>query len=74
MEDRSVLERLATVETKMVHIEKDLQEIARGVAALTALANQGKGSLKTFLWLGGLVAGVVGLVGSAIGFNIGIGR
>lgn len=76
--DRDLLERVVSLESKtdvrMDRMERDIAEIKENVRQLTALANRGKGSLATFLWMGGLVAGIVGLIGAFAGFFTGVGR
>lgn len=62
-----VIERLVKVETKQDRMEHDLHSIALSLTELKALANQGRGSLRTFLWMGGLVTGLIGLLGAAAG-------
>lgn len=67
-----LLERVIMVEAEQKAMKEKLDKISDAQDKLLALANQGKGSLRTFLWIGGLVAGIVGLAGSVAGFHIGI--
>lgn len=79
MDNNSILERVAKLETeqhvRLARMEKELAEIHKGLAELRAYANQGKGSLRTFLWMGGLSVSLIGLLGTIIGaFGIKIGQ
>jgi len=44
MAERTDVERLAVLETKMESVEKSLDNLAREVAKLTAVMNKGKGA------------------------------
>lgn len=69
--DRHLIERVVVLETehrvRMDRLEKELVEIHRNLTELRALANQGKGSLRTFLWMGGLSVTLIGLAGTILG-------
>lgn len=69
-----LLQRIVVIETENRSMQQSIKEIERTQKELLALANQGKGSLRTFLWIGGLVAGLVGLLSSMAGFYTGIHR
>jgi DNA-directed RNA polymerase alpha subunit len=47
-------------------ITKDMKELSNSVRALESLATQGKSSLRTLLWIGGIIAAIITFV-----FNIG---
>ena len=69
---KTELERIAAMEAKIDRVETDIHAIFQNVSELKALANQGRGSLQTFLWIGGLVTGLVGLLGASAGFVFGV--
>jgi hypothetical protein len=55
-------ERIVRLETRLDRMELDIHTINNNLAELKALANQGRGSLQTFLWIGGLIAGLIGVL------------
>jgi len=72
MSDRSLVERIAALETKQDVMGEDILDIKRELRQLTALANKGRGSLATMLWVGGFVSAAVGFIGSLIGYMKGM--
>lgn len=73
-----LLQRVSALESstdvKFERIEKDIGEIKENIRQLTALANKGRGSLSTFLWMGGLIVGLAAIMGSLTGFWAGINK
>lgn len=66
-----ISERIASLETNHDIMKEDIGEIKSDIKELTRLANQGKGSLATILWVGGFIAAAIGVVSSLIGFSFG---
>lgn len=71
MDDRAIAERITALEVKHDHLREDIGEIKQHVKQLTALANRGRGSLATMLWVGGVLAAILGAASSLIGFFVG---
>lgn len=69
----SVEERIAIIETRLDRMQEDVHNINTNIVELKALANQGRGSLRTFLWLGGLMTALITLLATVVpnfqGFN-----
>jgi hypothetical protein len=68
-------ERLVRVETMVEAIAEDIHRLERvieaqaaSIATLTALANQGRGGLRTLWALGGLIGLAASLAGAAAGW------
>lgn len=53
-------ERLARIESCLEQMKMDIHELRAGQTELNAVANQGKGALRTLLWLGGGAGMLVG--------------
>jgi hypothetical protein len=58
-EEKDVQAQLAVMNTQIQTLTKTVDGLVEEVKALTALANQGKGSLRTLLIVGGLWTGLV---------------
>lgn len=71
MDDRMLTERIAALEVKHDHMREDITEIKHNLRQLTELANRGRGSLATMLWVGGALAAMLGAASSLIGFFVG---
>ena len=59
--------QLAVMNTQIQTLTKTVDGLVEEVKALTALANQGKGSLRTLLIVGGLWTGLVAFLSFAAG-------
>ena len=57
----------AALAVKHIRLETAVDVLAEEVKSLTALANQGKGSLRTLLIVGGLWTGLVAFLSFAAG-------
>jgi len=66
-EDIDVRSQLAVMNAQIQTLTKTVDVLAEEVKALTALANQGKGSLRTLLIVGGLWTGLVAFLSFAAG-------
>jgi hypothetical protein len=66
-EEMDVRAQLAVVQSQLALLAKTVDALAEEVKALTALANQGKGSLRTLLIIGGLWTGIVAFLSFAAG-------
>jgi len=60
-------EQLAVMQSQIQALTKTVDALAEEVKLLTALANQGKGSLRTLLIVGGLWTGLVAFLSFAAG-------
>jgi chromosome segregation ATPase len=52
-------EQYETIVHTLQQVKTDMQELSAAVRSLESLATQGKTSLKTLLWLGGLIAAFI---------------
>ncbi len=66
-DDIDVRSQLAVMNAQIQTLTKTVDVLAEEVKTLTALANQGKGSLRTLLILGGLWTGLVAFLSFAAG-------
>ncbi len=66
-EEADLRSQLAVMNAQIEYITKTMNTLAEEVKILTALANQGKGSLRTLLIVGGLWTGVVAFLSFAAG-------
>ena len=66
-EDIDVRSQLAVMNAQIQTLTKTVDVLAEEVKTLTALANQGKGSLRTLLIVGGLWTGLVAFLSFAAG-------
>lgn len=66
-DDIDVHSQLAVMNAQIQTLTKTVDVLAEEVKSLTALANQGKGSLRTLLIVGGLWTGLVAFLSFAAG-------
>lgn len=66
-EEQDVRAQLAVMNAQIQTLTKMVDALAEEVKTLTALANQGKGSLRTLLIIGGLWTGIVAFLSFAAG-------
>jgi hypothetical protein len=66
-EEMDMRAQLAVVQAQLQALTKTVDSLASEVKNLTALANQGKGSLRTLLIIGGLWTGIVAFLSFAAG-------
>ncbi len=66
-DDIDVRSQLAVMNAQIQILTKTVDALAEEVKTLTALANQGKGSLRTLLIVGGLWTGLVAFLSFAAG-------
>ena len=66
-EEMDVRSQLAVMQAQIQLLTKTVDALAEEVKTLTALANQGKGSIRTLLILGGLWTGLVAFLSFAAG-------
>jgi len=66
-EEKDVQAQLAVMNTQIQALTKTVDVLAEEVKSLTALANQGKGSLRTLLIIGGLWTGLIAFLSFAAG-------
>ena len=66
-DDIDVRSQLAVMNAQIQTLTKTVDVLAEEVKMLTALANQGKGSLRTLLIVGGLWTGLVAFLSFAAG-------
>jgi hypothetical protein len=66
-DDIDVRSQLAVMNAQIQTLTKTVDVLAEEVKSLTALANQGKGSLRTLLIVGGLWTGLVAFLSFAAG-------
>ena len=66
-EEMDVRAQLAVMQSQIQLLTKTVDALAEEVKSLTALANQGKGSIRTLLILGGLWTGLVAFLSFAAG-------
>ena len=66
-EELDVRSQLAVMQAQIQLLTKTVDALAEEVKTLTALANQGKGSIRTLLILGGLWTGLVAFLSFAAG-------
>jgi hypothetical protein len=66
-DDIDVRSQLAVMNAQIQTLTKTVDVLAEEVKTLTALANQGKGSLRTLLIIGGLWTGLVAFLSFAAG-------
>lgn len=66
-DDIDVRSQLAVMNAQIQTLTKTVDLLADEVKALTAFANQGKGSLRTLLIVGGLWTGLVAFLSFAAG-------
>lgn len=66
-EEMDVRAQLAVMQSQIALLTKTVDALAEEVKTLTALANQGKGSLRTLLIIGGLWTGIVAFLSFAAG-------
>ena len=66
-EEMDVRAQLAVMQAQIQLLTKTVDVLAEEVKTLTALANQGKGSIRTLLILGGLWTGLVAFLSFAAG-------
>jgi hypothetical protein len=66
-EELDVRSQLAVMNAQIQTLTKTVDVLAEEVKTLTALANQGKGSLRTLLIVGGLWTGIVAFLSFAAG-------
>jgi hypothetical protein len=66
-DDNDVRSQLAVMNAQIQTLTKTVDVLAEEVKTLTALANQGKGSLRTLLIVGGLWTGLVAFLSFAAG-------
>jgi hypothetical protein len=70
-DDIDVRSQLAVMNAQIQTLTKTVDVLAEEVKSLTALANQGKGSLRTLLIVGGLWTGLVAFLSFAAGIFLG---
>jgi|TARA_B100001964_G_C13836137_1_gene423734 hypothetical protein len=51
---------LATIKVEVNHIKKQVKDLSTEQKKLSAYANMGKGGLKVLIWVGYIIAGVIG--------------
>lgn len=66
-EEKDMRSQLAVMNVQIQTLTKTVNDLAEEVKTLTALANQGKGSLRTLLIIGGLWTGIVAFLSFAAG-------
>lgn len=66
-EEMDMKAQLAVMQAQLQALTKTVDSLAAEVKNLTALANQGKGSLRTLLIIGGLWTGIVAFLSFAAG-------
>ena len=66
-EEKDMNAQLAVMNTQIQTLTKTVDGLVDEVISLTALANQGKGSLRTLLIVGGLWTGIVAFLSFAAG-------
>jgi hypothetical protein len=66
-EDIDMRSQLAVMQAQIQLLTKTVDMLAEEVKALTALANQGKGSIRTLLILGGLWTALIAFLSFAAG-------
>ena len=66
-EEMDVRAQLAVMQSQIQLLTKTVDALTEEVKSLTALANQGKGSLRTLLIVGGLWTGLVAFLSFAAG-------
>lgn len=66
-EELDVRAQLAIMQTQLAALTKTVDALTEEVKSLTALANQGKGSIRTLLIIGGLWTGLVAFLSFAAG-------
>jgi hypothetical protein len=66
-EDIDMRSQLAVMQAQIQLLTKTVDVLAEEVKALTALANQGKGSIRTLLILGGLWTALIAFLSFAAG-------
>lgn len=66
-EENDLRSQLAVMNTQIECLTKTVDVLTEEVKILTALANQGKGSLRTLLIIGGIWTGVVAFLSFAAG-------
>ena len=66
-EELDVRAQLAVMQAQIQLLTKTVDALTEEVKSLTALANQGKGSIRTLLILGGLWTGLVAFLSFAAG-------
>jgi hypothetical protein len=66
-DDIDVRSQLAVMNAQIQTLTKTVDVLAEEVKSLTALANQGKGSLRTLLIVGGLWTGLVAFLSFTAG-------
>jgi hypothetical protein len=66
-EEMDVRAQLAVMRAQIELLTKTVDTLAEEVKSLTALANQGKGSIRTLLIIGGLWTGFVAFLSFAAG-------
>lgn len=66
----AIADRLARLETKQEMLansmKHDIEEMKKSLDILTALANRGQGSIKTFLYIGGAITGLVAVANTVL--------
>jgi hypothetical protein len=66
-DDLDMRSQLAVMQAQIQLLTKTVDVLAEEVKALTALANQGKGSIRTLLILGGLWTALIAFLSFAAG-------
>jgi len=66
-EEKDLRSQLAVMNTQIECLTKTVDVLTEEVKILTALANQGRGSLRTLLIIGGIWTGVVAFLSFAAG-------
>lgn len=66
-EEADLRSQLAVMNTQIEGLTKTVDALTEEVKNLTALANQGRGSLRTLLIIGGIWTGVVAFLSFAAG-------
>jgi phage host-nuclease inhibitor protein Gam len=61
-------ERYAQIMAAIIGMRDELQTVHSKLNSVSDLASQGKTSLKTLLWVGGLVAGITAFLATIINF------
>ena len=64
--DEDVAAHLAVMQEQIEQLTKNVDTLTTEVKALTALANQGKGSLRMLLLIGTIWTGLIGFLGFAL--------
>ena len=59
-------ERYTTIVTMFERFEKRIDKIETNLTEIREMATQGRASLKTLLWIGGLTAGIISLLSMII--------